>query len=236
MDKDVQARILIAGGPELVRRGIRDVLNRDRRFGAVGEVERVAELPEATLDTSPDLVVLDLGSASDGASREHEALQALQETVRLSPGIHAIVVTESEGIDGVLRAVRAGAHGVLLCDAPARSLIEAAGEVLAGACVLDPRLTRRLFEHWQEASQGLAANNGAGPLLAPAILGMLSPREREVLRALAQGHRNKEIAVELGVSVGTVKTHLRHIYRKLTVADRTAAVVSALHVQLADAA
>jgi len=65
---------------------------------------------------------------------------------------------------------------------------------------------------------------------------MLSPREREVLRALAQGHRNKEIAVELGVSVGTVKTHLRHIYRKLTVADRTAAVVSALHVQMADAA
>ena len=126
MDRDVQARILIAGGPELVRRGIRDVLNRDRRFSAVGEVERLGELPEVTLETSPDLIVLDLGSASDGSSREHEALQVLEETVRLSPGTRAIVVTESEGVDGVLRAVRAGAHGVLLCDAPARSLIDTA--------------------------------------------------------------------------------------------------------------
>ena len=71
--------------------------------------------------------------------------------------------------------------------------------------------------------------------LHPAVLRALSPRERQVLHSLAQGHRNSEIAVQLGVSVGTVKTHLRHIFRKLMVADRTGAVLAALHVRLPQA-
>ena len=98
-----------------------------------------------------------------------------------------------------------------------------------------PRIARSLFGY-------LAVNEGSsvveldGFRLGSAALRLLSRREQEVLRALAHGLRNKEIAADLGISVGTVKTHLRHIFRKLHVADRTAAVLTALQVRFRDAA
>jgi len=228
MEGTTHARVLIAGGPELVRRGIRDVLNKDRRFGPIAEVERPTDLPGACASIAPEVVVLDLGPASDNGAGAEEALDALEETLNVSPDVRVIIVVEHGTIDGARRAVRAGARGVLLRDAPARSLLEAVGDVLTGGAALDPRLTGQLFEQWHSDRPGSFGSADATPLLASSVVSVLSPREREVLSLLAQGNRNKEIAAQLGVSVGTVKTHLRHIFRKLTVADRTAAVLSAL--------
>jgi DNA-binding NarL/FixJ family response regulator len=107
-------------------------------------------------------------------------------------------------------------------------------DVCNGGAALDSRLAKPLFE-------GLAALSPS-PIPVDAteldarVLSLLSQREREVLQALAQGYRNKQIGAALGVSVGTVKTHLRHIFRKLQVVDRTGAVLKALDVSLRRAA
>jgi DNA-binding NarL/FixJ family response regulator len=146
----------------------------------------------------------------------------------------AIVLLEHDGIDGVIEAVRAGANGVLLREASGGTLLAAIHDVMAGGAVLDPRLARGLFDRL--ATGGAAGEGMVEPGMDPAVAGALSQREREVLQALARGCRNKEISVQLGVSVGTVKTHLRHIFRKLHVADRTAAVLIALQGKLPKAA
>lgn len=228
-------RILIADSAELVRRGIRDVLARSRRFSVVGEVAQAEEVVEACLEFVPDVVFLGLGRDSDDGPGSSAGLSALRRVLQLEPSVCVLVLVDGDTVEGLLEPVRAGARGVLLRDAPASTLLEALRDVLAGGAALDPRLTRSLFE--QLAADLVAPTLSArGPKLAPSVLGVLSPREQEVLGSLAQGKRNKEIAIELGVSVGTVKTHLRHIFRKLTVADRTAAVLTALRVQLPEAA
>lgn len=228
-------RILIADSAELVRRGIRDVLARSRRFSVVGEVAQAEEVVEACLEFVPDVVFLGLGRDSDDGPGSSAGLSALRRVLQLEPSVCVLVLVDGDTVEGLLEPVRAGARGVLLRDAPASTLLEALRDVLAGGAALDPRLTRSLFE--QLAADLVApALSARGPKLEPSVLGVLSPREQEVLHSLAQGKRNKEIAVELGVSVGTVKTHLRHIFRKLTVADRTAAVLTALRVQLPEAA
>lgn len=233
METTTQARVLIAGGPELVRRGIRDVLNKDRRFGAITEVEHAADLPSACASVMPEIVVLDLEAPTGERSSSGQALEAV---LIVRPDLRVIIVVEQAALEGVQRAVRAGARGVLLRDAPARSLLDAVGDVLDGGAALDPRLTWQLFEQWNSDRPGSLGVAGAPPLLASSVVAVLSPREREVLQLLAQGNRNKEIAAELGVSVGTVKTHLRHIFRKLMVADRTAAVLAALRAGWREAA
>jgi DNA-binding NarL/FixJ family response regulator len=235
METITNARILIAGGPELVRRGIRDVLNKDRRFGAIAEVAHPAELPSACAAVMPEVVLLDLEPPAGGPGGD-VALEAMEETLRVQSDVRMIIVVQHAAIDGVQRAVRAGARGVLLRDTPARSLLDAVGDVLSGGAALDPRLTWQLFEQWHNDRPGFLGPADAGPMLSSSVVAVLSPREREVLNLLAQGNRNKEIAAELGVSVGTVKTHLRHIFRKLMVADRTAAVLSAIRVSWREAA
>ena len=228
-------RIVIADGAELVRRGIRDVLAPDPRFEVVAETSRALDVADVCLQTSPDIVFLGLGRETEAYGGELAALSALRQTLRLHPSARVIVLVDGEAPDEVLEPVRAGAVGVLLRDASATTLLQAIRDVAAGGAALDPRLARNLFQHllFAPRSPALATQ---GHELDPAVLRMLSRREQEVLQALARGCRNKEIGAELGVSVGTVKTHLRHIYRKLNVTDRTAAVLLALQVRLPEAA
>ena len=229
----LQARILIAESAELVRRGIRDVFASDHRFTVAGEVARPEDLVEACLELSPDLIFLGLAGDNGGDPGHPSTIAALKHTSRVAPFVGIIVVLAG-GADGeILELVRAGAKGVLMRDAAASTLLEGAEDVLAGRAVLDPRLTRSLFDC---LAADMLTTQVPRVELHPAVLRALSPRERQVLHSLAQGHRNKEIALQLGVSVGTVKTHLRHIFRKLTVADRTAAVLAALQVRLPEVA
>jgi DNA-binding NarL/FixJ family response regulator len=113
-------------------------------------------------------------------------------------------------------------------------LLEAVRHVREGGCALDPRLTKRLFEYLTPNATAVSLSGAAG--LEGAALRALSPREVEVLQLLCHGLRNKQIAARLGVTIGTVKTHLRHIFRKLNVDDRTGAVLAALQVRLREAA
>ncbi len=231
----LRARILIAESADLVRRGIRDVFASDHRFAVAGEVARPEDLVEACLELSPDITILGLAGDNGGGPGLPSPIAALRRTLRVAPFVGIIVLLADGAGAEILELVRAGAKGVLLRDAAASTLLEAAEDVLAGRAVLDPRLTRSLFDYLAAEADMLTTQVSQGEL-HPAVLRALSPRERQVLHSLVQGHCNKEIAVQLGVSVGTVKTHLRHIFRKLTVANRTAAVLAALQVRLPEAA
>jgi DNA-binding NarL/FixJ family response regulator len=222
-------RVLIADPAELVRRGIRDVLARDRRFTVVGEVSESSQLPAACLRLLPDVVLIAFQRGEAGPAGA-ATMEAVHEMCRLVPALRVIVLVDDDRMESVLEPARAGASGVLLRHAPAHTLLDALAGVLSGGAALDPRLTRALFDYLAESQQG-GVIDLPGMAFAPAALAGLSPREREVLRSLVRGNRNKEIAVELGVSVGTVKTHLRHIFRKLSVADRTAAALTALQMR-----
>lgn len=227
-------RVMIVDENELLRRGIRDVLSRDRRyrFTVVADVARIDDALDAFRALDPDVTFIALPPASFGGPGA--GIWCLHEMVRLYPAARVIGLLDRGDLSQMLAAIQAGARGVVVRDAPASVLREAARDVIEGGAALDLRLADTLFQY-------LASTEGTGLRtdalgLDPAAMVGLSPREQEVLRALAQGSRNKEIAAQLGVSVGTVKTHLRHIFRKLKVADRTSAVLVALHVREAQAA
>lgn len=224
-----RARALIVDGSPAVREMVRNALSNRPNFVVVGELASPGLAAQATQELAPDLVFLGLRRDGTGGS----ALRAMRRTVELAPLARLIVIAEGRDCD-IAEAVLAGARAVLCWGVPAQLVLEAAAVVLAGGAVLDPRLTGRLFEGL--AGARAVAGDGEGPRLNGAALRALSRREQEVLRLLARGRRNKEIALQLGVSVGTVKTHLRHIFRKLKVADRTSAVLTALDQNLAQAA
>ena len=221
-----RVRVIVVESAELVRRGICDVLTQHNGpFELAAEIGRAGALPQACELLSPDVIVLSVRNGGEGT----DDLRMLRRAIEVQPGVRAIVLLEREAPEDVVESVRAGADGVLLRQASAETLLAAIYDVLAGGAALDQRLARGLFERL-----ALSARVGRGGELEmdPAIAGALSQREREVLRSLAQGCRNKEISAQLGVSVGTVKTHLRHIFRKLHVEDRTAAVLMALQGEL----
>ena len=222
-------RVLIVDPSELLRRGVRDVLNRDRRyrFTVVADVANAGEAPAAYRRLLPDVTFLGVTGSPMGP------VHHLHEIVGIDAGARVIALLERNDLELALKTIQSGARAVLVRDAPASVLLEAAHDVVEGGAALDLRVASVLFDYLASSTPATA---DGGPVLDPATLTALSPREQEVLRALAQGCRNKEIAVALGVSVGTVKTHLRHIFRKLKVADRTSAVLLALHARTADAA
>jgi DNA-binding NarL/FixJ family response regulator len=218
-----RARVIVVEGSELVRRGICDVLLRyGEPLEIAAEVVDAGALSEACQVATPDVIVMSL--SNDGE------LRALRQALESRPATRAIVLLDHVAAGDVIEVVHAGASAVLLRDVSSGTLLDALRDVLAGGCAIDAQLARCLFDR-------LATNGGNGSVdLESAVAQALSRREREVLRVLAQGYRNKEISAQLGVSVGTVKTHLRHIFRKLHVADRTAAVLVALQGRAAKAA
>jgi DNA-binding NarL/FixJ family response regulator len=226
-----RARVLIADNVELFRRGLRDVLANDGRFTIAGEASQFEDIPSLYASVRPDIALI--AAASEDAPVCSRTRAALQGILQIEQGARIVVLISSDETDYVVELIQAGARGVLLRDASAASILGALSDIYEGGSALDGRLAAGLF-------RALAASPGPGSAgagdLAPAVLSLLSHRERQVLQALARGYRNKQIGAELGVSVGTVKTHLRHIFRKLQVEDRTTAVLVALDARLRKAA
>ena len=223
-----RARLLIADSVELFRRGLHDVVTGDGRFVVAGEASRLEDVPNVYASVRPDVALV----AGNDATW---AMTALRQMTQIDSGARVIVLITQEASEQVLPFVQAGAQAVLLRDVSTAAMLSALRDVCDGGSALDARLARMLFESLAATPAQFAARAGE-TALDPRVLSLLSQREREVLRALAQGYRNKQISAELGVSVGTVKTHLRHIFRKLQVADRTAAVLKALDAEMRKAA
>ena len=223
---------MVAEPAELVREGICNALSADASYQISSRVDRLQDAQTSWIGAPPDVVIVGL-THSNGAG-ELDAGAALRMIREPWPNALVIALAHMDSVDELVRAVEQGARGALLLDTSAAALRQAVRDVLAGGCVLDPRLTDRIFASVSSTADGGTRSAQVSP--SAALRRPLSARELEVLREVSGGLRNKEIAGRLGISAGTVKTHVASIFEKLQVNDRTAAAVAAIRLHLLDAA
>jgi DNA-binding NarL/FixJ family response regulator len=207
--------IVLADDQDLVRAGFRVILESEPGFRVVGEASDGAEAVEAVRTHRPDVVCLDVQMPNvDG-------LEAARRIAALPDPPAVLVLTTFDHDDALFQALEAGASGFLLKNASPERLIDAVRTVAGGDALLAPDVTRRVISR---ATAGPAAPTSAGGDAAVAAAG-LTEREAEVLRLLARGLSNAEIAAELFVGEATVKTHVSNVLQKLGLRDRIQAVV-----------
>jgi DNA-binding NarL/FixJ family response regulator len=194
-------RLLIADDHPVVRGGLRGMFAGDPGFEVIGEAGNGAEAVVLADALQADVVLMDLRMPEMGGV---EAIRRLRES---APMVRVLVLTTYDTDDDVLPAIEAGAIGYLLKDAPREELMRAVRAAFQGDAVLSPSVARRLLGQVRQPAQDA-----------------LSERELDVLRLIAGGANNRETAGKLFISESTVKTHLLHIYEKLGVRDRAAAV------------
>jgi DNA-binding NarL/FixJ family response regulator len=205
-------RVLIADDQSLVRAGFRLVLENHPDIVVVGEASNGHEAIHGAGRLSPDVVLMDIRMPElDGIGATREITG--RGTARV------LVLTTYDLDEYVYDALQAGASGFLLKDSPPEQVADAIRAVASGDALLAPSVTRRLIEEF--------ARIGAARRARPTELDELTPRELEVLRLLARGMSNAEIASELFLSDTTVKTHVTHVLGKLRLRDRVQAVVLA---------
>jgi DNA-binding NarL/FixJ family response regulator len=211
-------RVLLADDEALVRAGLRMILEAEEDIQVIGEASSGFEAVAATKRLDPDVVLMDVQMPAQNG------LDATREIVALGrpESSRVIILTTFDLDEYVYEALRAGASGFLLKRAPAADLIAGVRIVAAGDALLAPSVTRRLIDHF--ASQPRPRSRDL------ALIQTLTEREREVLELVAQGLSNAEIAEHLVLSEGTVKTHVKHVFDKLEVRDRTQAVILAYEV------
>jgi NarL family two-component system response regulator LiaR len=223
----VTIRVVIADDHRVVRDGLCYLLSQEPDIEVAGEAGDGRQAVDVVVATRPDVLLLDLympgldGHAVLAALRDHPALDdtTLDDPALDVPRQPAVVVLTSAAEDEhLLRAMQAGATSYLLKTSPADHVIAAVRHAAAGTASLSPELLTRL-------TQALRRPPPPDPLRP------LSPREREVLRLIAQGHSNRQIAKELAIGEQTVKTHVRGILTKLSLQDRVQAAIFALRHQ-----
>jgi DNA-binding NarL/FixJ family response regulator len=214
-------RVLIVDDEQLVRAGLRAILELHPDLSVVGEADDGAAGVEAALRLSPDVVLMDIRMRSvDGL----EATRAILSRSAKPPRI--VMLTTFDFDEYVYEALKAGASAFLLKDSPPEQLASAVRVVAAGEAILHPSVTRRLIE---EFARRPTPRSGPPPELAE-----LSEREIDVMRRVAQGLSNREIAPLLFLSEATVKNHVAHILMKLGLRDRTQMAVLAYETGLVE--
>jgi DNA-binding NarL/FixJ family response regulator len=209
----VTIRVLLADDQAMVRAGFRMILESDPDIDVVGEAADGEQAVAASRRLTPDVVLMDIqmpgGNGLDATRRITESPE---------PRSRVVILTTFERDEYVFDALQSGASGFLLKNAPPEELLHAVRVVAAGDALLAPSVTRRIIEQF--------ARRRPDPR-AGARLNELTQREREVLILLARGKSNAELAAELFVTEGTVKTHVSSLLAKLGVRDRVQAVVLA---------
>jgi DNA-binding NarL/FixJ family response regulator len=211
----VSIRLVIVDDQELVRTGFRLFLETHDDLEVVGEAGDGAEAIERARQLRPDVILMDIRMPRmDGVDATARLTSA-----GIEPPPRVLVLTTFDLDEYVFGALRAGAAGFLLKDAPRERLVEAIRVVHGGDALLSPSITRRLIEDFAARTD---------PLQPPAaLLEALTPREREVLALVARGSSNREIAERLVVTEATVKSHVGSVLLKLGLRDRVQAVVFA---------
>jgi DNA-binding NarL/FixJ family response regulator len=209
----VTIRVLLADDQEMVRAGFRMILGTEDDLDVVGEAPDGEQAVWETERLQPDVVLMDV---------QMPKLDGIGATGRIvrdgNAGSRVLILTTFERDDYVFEALRAGASGFLLKNSPPEELIHAVRVVAGGDALLAPAVTRRVIEDYAQAP----SRSEDDPRLE-----LLTEREREVLRLLAVGKSNAELAAALGVGEGTIKTHVSHVLGKLGLRDRVQAVVFA---------
>ncbi|HEY6592958.1 MAG TPA: response regulator transcription factor [Asanoa sp.] len=204
-------RVVLGDDQALVRTGFRMILDETEDIEVVGEAGDGASVADVVARTHPDVVLMDVRMPNvDGIEATRR--------VRALPGAPRVIILTTFDLDEYVYAgLRAGASGFLLKDTLAGDLIAAVRVVVSGESVAAPSVTRRLIAHFLGTAPPAPADASR--------LAVLTVREREVLTLITQGHTNAEIACDLHLSEGTVKTHIGHILAKLDLRDRVQAVI-----------
>ncbi len=197
-------RVVVVDDHPIVRQGVVALLQDEPDIEVVADVADGRAALSVVLTEDPDVVLMDLRMpVMDGV----EATIAVRER---RPAVSVLILTTYDTDEAIVRAVEAGAAGYMLKDSPTEDLVSAVRRAAAGETVLAPPITKRLAERMRNVSPDA-----------------LTSREIDVLREVANGNTNAEVAKQLHISEATVKTHLIHIYDKLAVSDRAAAVAQA---------
>jgi DNA-binding NarL/FixJ family response regulator len=208
-------RVLIADDQQLLRAGFRVILQAEPGIDVVGEAEDGVDAVAQARDLRPDVVLMDIRMP------KLDGLAATEHLMKLPDPPRVVMLTTFDENEYVVRALRAGAYGFLLKDAPTSRLIAAVRAAAGGDALIEPSITRRLVE------QFVAGHGPSTPSGIPDAVAGLTERELQVLRLIARGLSNAEIADELVVAETTVKTHVARILTKLDLRDRVQAVVLA---------
>ena len=219
-DAPEQLRILLVDDQPLFRVGMRNILEQEPDFEVVAEADDARTAVDAALGTSPDVVLMDLSLPSPGG------IETTQRIKRELPSTAIVVLAVDEDEDALFEAIKAGAAAFILKDIAPEDLVTIIRRVVSGEYLINdkvfskPAVASRVLKEFRELA---VYGQEAAPIFAP-----LSPREVEILDNIAQGMTNKQVAYALSISEQTVKNHMSSILRKLSVNDRTQAVVYAM--------
>jgi DNA-binding NarL/FixJ family response regulator len=215
-----KTRILIVDDHALFRVGIRNILEKEDDFDVVGEADDSRSAFDIAVETSPDIILMDLSLPPPGG------IETTSRIKRELPSSAIIVLAVSEDEDALFDAIKAGAAAFILKDVGPDDLVTIVRRVFLGEYLINdkvfakPAVASRVLKEFRELA---VYGQEAAPIFAP-----LSPREVEILDNIAQGMTNKQVAYALSISEQTVKNHMSSILRKLSVNDRTQAVVYAM--------
>ena len=215
-----RTHILIVDDHALMRVGMRNILEREPDFVVVGEADDSRSAIEAAAELSPDIILMDLTLPPPGG------IETTQRIKRELPASAIVVLSTDEDEDALFDAIKAGAAAFILKDVSPDDLVTIIRRVVAGEYLINdkvfskPAVASRVLKEFRELA---VYGQEAAPIFAP-----LSPREVEILDNIAQGMTNKQVAYALSISEQTVKNHMSSILRKLSVNDRTQAVVYAM--------
>ena len=220
-------RLAIVDDHKLTRESLQNMLLDETDIEVVGEAENGRQALLLCSRLRPDLILMDVRMP------EMDGLAATKEVKERYPETSVMMLTMHENPDYLLEAMKAGAAGYVLKDAPQEEIIEAVRRIRNGESPLDPELAARLLRRL--ASEG-EIRKGRDPRDDAPLTEPLTPRELEVLGLMKLGRTNRQIAADLVISLGTAKNHVEHIISKLAVSDRTQAVVKALELGILDLA
>ncbi len=208
--------VLLVEDQCLVRAGLRALLDQESDIRVVGEAEDGEEAVRLARELQPDLVLMDVKLP------KLDGIAATRRIKELNGNIEVLILSAYEDDETVFQAIQAGASGYVLKDITPTNLVRAIRSVRAGMSTVHPGITRRLLERISHMSR--VRNAGSAPIHSNG----LTDREVEILVGIARGASSRELAAQLFVSESTVKSHLRAIYRKIGVRDRSQAVAYAI--------
>jgi DNA-binding NarL/FixJ family response regulator len=219
-DAEKHTRIVLVDDHALFRLGMRHLLERETDLEVIGEAEDARSAIDMAVESNPDVVLMDLSLPSPGG------IEATQRIKRQLPTTAIIVLAAAEDEDSLFDAIKAGAAAFILKEVNPADLVAVIRRVASGEYLINdkvfsrPAVASRVLKEFRELA---IYGQEAAPIFAP-----LSPREVEILDNIAQGMTNKQVAYALSISEQTVKNHMSSILRKLSVNDRTQAVVYAM--------
>ena len=233
VDTSMPVRVMVVDDHTLFRRGLIALLSRDRRLSVVADAADAGEALRHAKTVQPDVMLLD--NHLPGV----HGIDALPQLLEACPSMKIVMLTVSEDANDLANALARGAAGYLLKTIEGDALAEAVIRVLTGESVVSPEMTSKLIAAYRNAVTQPGVEDGQVPsqpteqaepepvAQGDAALSRLSPREHDILREIARGASNKEIARTLSIAETTVKIHVQHILRKLNLTSRVQAAVYA---------